>query len=59
MPGGLTPSTGVLVIYADEESFTPMTPQDHMFAGWIAVSADPAAESPCVDRRRQWRNGGG
>jgi hypothetical protein len=31
--------TGVLVLYADEESFTLMTPQGHMFAGWITFSA--------------------
>ena len=39
MPGGLKLSTGVLVLYADEESFTLMTPQGHMFAGWITFSA--------------------
>ena len=39
MPGGLKLSTGVLVMYADEESFTLMTPQGHMFAGWITFSA--------------------
>ena len=38
-PGGLKLSTGVLVLYADEESFTLMTPQGHMFAGWITFSA--------------------
>ena len=32
-------STGVLVLYADDESFTLMTPQGHMFAGWITFSA--------------------
>lgn len=32
-------STGVLVLYADEESFTFMTPEGHMFAGWITFSA--------------------
>lgn len=37
--GGLPLSTGVLVLYADEESFTLMTPQGHMFAGWITFSA--------------------
>jgi hypothetical protein len=26
-------------MYADDESFTPMTPQGHMFAGWITFSA--------------------
>ena len=39
LPGGLKLSTGVLVLYADEESFTLMTPQGHMFAGWITFSA--------------------
>jgi hypothetical protein len=34
-----TLSTGVLVIYADDESFTFMTPEGHMFAGWITFSA--------------------
>ena len=39
VPGGLKLSTGVLVLYADEESFTFMTPQGHMFAGWITFSS--------------------
>ena len=38
MPGKLKLSTGVLVLYADEESFTLMTPEGHMFAGWITFS---------------------
>jgi hypothetical protein len=37
--GGLKLSTGVLVMYADDESFTLMTPQGHPFAGWITFSA--------------------
>ncbi|HEX2913345.1 MAG TPA: hypothetical protein VH186_21255 [Chloroflexia bacterium] len=39
VPGGLTLSTGVMVIYVDEESFTFMTPQGHIFAGWVTFSA--------------------
>lgn len=39
MPGKLKLSTGVLVMYADDESFTLMTPEGHMFAGWITFSA--------------------
>jgi hypothetical protein len=39
VPGGQTLSTGVMVIYADEESFTFMTPEGHMFAAWITFSA--------------------
>jgi hypothetical protein len=38
--GGVKLSTGVFVLYADEESFTLMTPQGHMFAGWITFSAE-------------------
>ena len=52
MPGGLKLSTGVLVLYADEESFTLMTPQGHMFAGWITFSAFD-------DGRRDGRSGAG
>jgi hypothetical protein len=39
MAGGLRLSTGVLVLFADEEAFTLMTPQGHMFAGWITFSS--------------------
>ena len=39
--GGMKLSTGVFVLYADEESFTFMTPQGHMFAGWITFSLRP------------------
>jgi hypothetical protein len=41
MPGGLELSTGVLVLYADDEGFTLMTPEGHQFAGWITFSAFP------------------
>jgi hypothetical protein len=37
--GGLRLATGIIVLYADEESFTFMNPQGHMFAGWITFSA--------------------
>ena len=39
MPGRQTLSTGVMVIYADQESFTFMTPEGHIFAAWITFSA--------------------
>ncbi len=39
LAGKMKLSTGVLVLYADKESFTLMTPQGHMFAGWITFSA--------------------
>ena len=38
-PGGMKVSTGVMVIYADEESFTFMTPEGHMSAAWITFRA--------------------
>ena len=41
-PGGMPLSTGVMVIYADDESFTFMTPEGHMFSGWITFSAHEA-----------------
>src|SRR5262249_57398568 len=38
-PAKLKFKTGVMVLYADEVSFTLMTPEGHMFAGWITFSA--------------------
>ena len=39
LAGPMRLSTGVLVLYADDESFTFMTPEGHMFAAWITFSA--------------------
>jgi hypothetical protein len=39
LPGGMPLSTGVMVLYADEESFTLMTTQGHPFSGWVTFSA--------------------
>ena len=39
IPGGMPLSTGVMVLYADDECFTFMTPQGHSFAGWVTFSA--------------------
>jgi hypothetical protein len=39
LPGHMKLSTGVVVLYADAESFTLMTPEGHMLAGWITFSA--------------------
>jgi len=41
VPGSKIPilSTGVMVLYADDESFTLMTPEGHPIAGWITFSA--------------------
>jgi hypothetical protein len=38
-PGRVPLSTGIMVIYADDESFSFMTPQGHMFAAFITFSA--------------------
>src|SRR5438132_4299062 len=37
--GGVKTSTGILVLYADDESFSFMTPEGHMFNGMITFSA--------------------
>lgn len=41
---GLTLSTGVLVLYADDTSFAFITPEGHPFAGLITFSADRDAD---------------
>ncbi len=41
--GGIKLSTGVMVLYSDDEAFTLMTPQGHMFAGWITFSSYESA----------------
>jgi hypothetical protein len=38
-PAGLALSTGVMMLHADDVSFTEMTPEGHMLAGWITFSA--------------------
>jgi len=37
------------VLYVDERSFTFMTPQGHMFGGWITFSADNAPDGTRVE----------
>ncbi|MDP8958981.1 MAG: hypothetical protein M3N51_07240 [Actinomycetota bacterium] len=44
--GPVRMSTGVFVLYADDESFTFMNPQGHPWAGWITFSAFREAPSP-------------
>ena len=39
LPGRIKLSTGVLVMYADDESFSLMCPQGHQFAGWNTFSS--------------------
>lgn len=36
---GLPVGTGVMVLYADDESFTLMTPEGHPESGWVTFSA--------------------
>ena len=36
---GMPVGTGVMVLYADDESFTLMTPQGHPESGWVTFSA--------------------
>lgn len=43
---GMPLSTGVVVLYADEESFTLMTPQGHPESGWVTFST--FSEDECV-----------
>ncbi|MGH2788522.1 MAG: hypothetical protein ACRDJV_11535 [Actinomycetota bacterium] len=43
-PGGMKLSTGILVLYADEQSFTFMNPTGHMFAGFITFSAEKVGD---------------
>jgi hypothetical protein len=39
MPGKVKMSTGIMVVYADDESFSFMTPEGHMFNGMVTFSA--------------------
>jgi hypothetical protein len=57
MPGGLVLSTGMLVLYADEISFTLMTPQGHMFASWITFSAADQQDHTVVQVQALFRAG--
>jgi len=46
--GGMPVYTGVRVIYADEESFTVMTPEGHPESGWNTFSAYQDADGTTV-----------
>src|SRR6266513_2366283 len=48
LPGPVKLSTGVLIIYADDESFTFMTPEGHVLAAWITFSAHTDADVTVV-----------
>jgi hypothetical protein len=53
--GGVKLSTGVMVLYADTESFTLMTPQGHQFAGWITFSAERSDDLTVVQAQGLFR----
>lgn len=42
---GMPVATGVMVLYADDESFTLMTPEGHPESGWITFSAYRSADT--------------
>lgn len=44
-PGGMQLSTGIMVIYSDDLSFSFMTPQGHIFAGMNTFSAHKEDET--------------
>ncbi len=39
LPGIMPVAVGVMVLYADDDTFTVMTPEGHPFAGWNTFSA--------------------
>jgi hypothetical protein len=39
LPGGLTLATGIMVMYADDTSFSFMSIEGHMLSGWINFSS--------------------
>lgn len=45
---GMTLATGILVLYADDEEFTFMTPEGHMFAGMITFAAEESQGRTCA-----------
>jgi hypothetical protein len=46
---GMTLATGIMVLYADDDSFTFMTPEGHMFAGMITFEASDVAGTTQVE----------
>jgi hypothetical protein len=57
MPGGVRLSTGVMVLYADDESFTLMTPQGHVFSGWITFCCWREPDGLIIEINIQMRGG--
>jgi hypothetical protein len=49
VPGApVTLSTGVMVLYADDESFTFMTPEGHTLSAWITFSAELRGDTTII-----------
>lgn len=46
-PGGII-STGVMVMYSDDDSFTLMTPQGHPESGWVTFSASQVGQNVVI-----------
>jgi anti-anti-sigma factor len=57
LPGGLILATGVMVIYADDTSFSFMTTQGHMLSGWITFSCFRDNQSTFVQVHPLFRAG--
>ncbi len=55
LPGGIKMSTGVLVIYVDDESFTFQTPEGHQFQGMVTFSARSEGEHTVVQVQALFR----
>jgi len=55
MPGPIKLTTGVMVIYADDVSFTFMSPEGHMHAGWNTFSAYVEDGATYAQVQIQWR----
>ena len=61
LPGGMPLSTGVMVLYADDESFTLMTTQGHPFPGvhrGAGAGAHAGKRSALCHRYAIWRPSG-
>ncbi len=48
MPGSRWIATGIMVLYADDVSFTYMCPEGHPFSGWITFSSHLAEDGVTV-----------
>lgn len=46
---GMPVATGVLVLYADDESFTLMTPEGHPESGWVTFTAYRSGEATIAE----------